>query len=284
MPGSSPLARGALGGLGGEVAAARIIPARAGCTSPAPSTRPARPDHPRSRGVHSSTRPTRRETPGSSPLARGARVGDDDLAVRLRIIPARAGCTPPRASVPNRSTDHPRSRGVHPTDDVRRSCGCGSSPLARGAHRHDRRLAPPGRIIPARAGCTRSATPPTRSSADHPRSRGVHFGEGAGVHGVSGSSPLARGARGGGQGRATDGRDHPRSRGVHISVVTEPNSATGSSPLARGARRSRLDVRAGPRIIPARAGCTLRKPDDSNTHDQVQGRLSFSATLAHVLR
>ena len=57
-----------------------------------------------------------------------------------------------------------------------------------------------GRIIPARAGFTNASAWPTCGRPDHPRSRGVY----PAVHGPAccgaGSSPLARGLRGGGPG------------------------------------------------------------------------------------
>ena len=177
---------------------------------------------------------------------------------RGRIIPARAGFTPPGARESSETKDHPRSRGVYPPGPRRRLQGL--------------------RIIPARAGFTprsgRTCTPPW----DHPRSRGVYF------HGLQfeivdeGSSPLARGLPGGERddeprGRIiparagftapwtcvrSSARDHPRSHGVYWTIVVLPRSPQGSSPLARG-----LLVHAGLRgpevgIIPARAGFTPR--------------------------
>ena len=94
--------------------------------------------------------------PGSSPLARGLLRGAADALAAARIIPARAGFTTRLAAAWRASTDHPRSRGVY-------WCRCGwpgrmigSSPLARGLltiieHREGGQ-----RIIPARAGFTRS--------------------------------------------------------------------------------------------------------------------------------
>ena len=71
--GSSPLARGLLGGLPVRHHSDRIIPARAGFTSGcSPSTAPGR-DHPRSRGVYCSPVNAGAQDTGSSPLARGLR-------------------------------------------------------------------------------------------------------------------------------------------------------------------------------------------------------------------
>ena len=111
--GSSPLARGLLALLGvlGEVA--RIIPARAGFTLPDDRDHPSSADHPRSRGVYRRGAPDGGRDAGSSPLARGLRLGTCASATASRIIPARAGFTMSAyVLVPSRE-DHPRSRGVY---------------------------------------------------------------------------------------------------------------------------------------------------------------------------
>ena len=91
--GSSPLARGLHAGVHEPVDEGRIIPARAGFTSARTWATCTAWDHPRSRGVYSSTGPSRPPSAGSSPLARGL-PGDGGVAVVVaRIIPARAGFT-----------------------------------------------------------------------------------------------------------------------------------------------------------------------------------------------
>ena len=133
------------------------------------------------------------------------------------------------------------------------------------------------RIIPARAGFTWAGTWGTRSSADHPRSRGVYDNDAETGHNSDGSSPLARGLRplparpasprGIIPARAGFTRydcpwrrrwaDHPRSRGVYVLIASRSSTQTGSSPLARGLHGD--DVAALPvvGIIPARAGFTV---------------------------
>ena len=69
--GSSPLARGLLVGVVQADHGIRIIPARAGFTSGSPLALSPGPDHPRSRGVYSTTASAMALRPGSSPLARG---------------------------------------------------------------------------------------------------------------------------------------------------------------------------------------------------------------------
>ena len=132
----------------------------------------------------------------------------------------------------------------------------GSSPLARGLHGPGQGRTGQSRIIPARAGFTRSLSPRSAGGWDHPRSRGVYPITLAPVSGGLGSSPLARGLRDGQVGvggvrgiiparagftraRGSSRRgcaDHPRSRGVYA-----PGRPGGPAAL---------------RIIPARAGFT----------------------------
>ena len=111
--------------------------------------------------------------PGSSPLARGLPSRRRPIGLTVRIIPARAGFTPPTSSPPPSAGDHPRSRGVYV--DVA---------LRDGAHLW---------IIPARAGFTRVQGPPCSYNWDHPRSRGVYSPRAVFAVATAGSSPLARG-------------------------------------------------------------------------------------------
>ena len=53
-------------------------------------------------------------------------------------------------------------------------------------------------------------------------------------------------------------RDHPRSRGVYDDDPIDQQIEFGSSPLARGLLISTSEVLRDHRIIPARAGFTLR--------------------------
>ena len=238
MPaGSSPLARGLLKNYASLISVFRIIPARAGFTA-SPLARGIRVgDHPRSRGVYPyDTRPDEIAA-GSSPLARGLLGTGPAYPLGSRIIPARAGFTPSTHWVEGTLRDHPRSRGVYVTMQTWPTPPSGSSPLARGLHRHHCDRPPAWRIIPARAGFT-----PGRPTAEDA---------------ARGSSPLARGlpapqsavlaprgiipARAGFTVR-TEGDwrvrpDHPRSRGVYSLTDAGPGRPAGSSPLARGLLR-----------------------------------------------
>ena len=198
---------------------------------------------------------------GSSPLARGLRqvlVGAGHLR---RIIPARAGFTPPHMGRDAPTEDHPRSRGVYTHSVPPIPTHVGSSPLARGLPVCDPGAGDQGRIIPARAGFTVVGCSAHSGLPDHPRSRGVYIcADGRGKK-ATGSSPLARGLRAWRRRRVGTGRDHPRSRGVYHPDSTYALADLGSSPLARGLHTQVRLVAPGGGIIPARAGFTRRYCD-----------------------
>ncbi len=198
----------------------------------------------------------------------------------LGIIPARAGSTSATSLVVMWLPDHPRSRGEHPIVPVTKKALKGSSPLARGAHR---------------VGVTI-----TGDVKDHPRSRGEHMTVPIGNATEAGSSPLARGAhilinvpvdslriipaRAGSTELARAGAtapwDHPRSRGEHQQVTRSWSLRGGSSPLARGAPVGARPTRPRHRIIPARAGSTLRRgllPAPTRDHPRSRGEHPDSA-------
>ena len=154
--GSSPLARGLHVSRSPRVLKTGIIPARAGFTGGRPERQVGRGDHPRSRGVYSEAPPAAARVVGSSPLARGLLGAYWVGLCEGGIIPARAGFTPMPQKTSPRSRDHPRSRGVYAQNMLDRGGWQGSSPLARGLRRNQRSSPPSLRIIPARAGFTRS--------------------------------------------------------------------------------------------------------------------------------
>ena len=217
-------------------------------------------DHPRSRGVYTFPSERARLESGSSPLARGLRVDTGRQRRRLRIIPARAGFTAERGITIPALEDHPRSRGVYERSGVPSRMTAGSSPLARGLLCRLLARARMIRIIPARAGFTKSLQGDASSGMDHPRSRGVYSGRRIVGHLRAGSSPLARGLHAAARDLVTALVDHPRSRGVYSALAQWETGVRGSSPLARGLRPPRAGARRGTRIIPARAGFTLSAP------------------------
>ena len=111
--GSSPLARGLHLRHHLIRVTRRIIPARAGFTSQPLLLTVSPWDHPRSRGVYADTPPHRDAHRGSSPLARGLLVHNEETVKPKRIIPARAGFTPRARQHSTDYADHPRSRGVY---------------------------------------------------------------------------------------------------------------------------------------------------------------------------
>ena len=134
---------------------------------------------------------------GSSPLARGKRVGLLCVPAPIRIIPARAGKTYAAGGFAWAGWDHPRSRGENgvPLDMPR--CAPGSSPLARGKPNLTAFRNGQGGIIPARAGKTARVPYLAPPPPDHPRVSGenrARYGSAGPNHG---SSPRERGKRAG---------------------------------------------------------------------------------------
>ena len=162
----------------------------------------------------------------------------------------------------------------------------GSSPLARGLPHRDQRPRGPAGIIPARAGFTLPARRKRHRGWDHPRSRGVYKMDILTQALSLGSSPLARGLQPCGSNRqrhvgiiparagftpvacggAPQLGDHPRSRGVYVFPAAAGRPMKGSSPLARGLLPGTLRPEVSARIIPARAGFTLRAFQPSSRH------------------
>ena len=172
--GSSPLARGLPDVREPQRQPQWIIPARAGFTRGSSSPGGTVGDHPRSRGVYGQTSPCSEGGHGSSPLARGLHL-EHGMGGRLRrIIPARAGFTPPVCSDTGYPGDHPRSRGVYVAAAWAQTKAAGSSPLARGLLGEQFAEGAGLGIIPARAGFTSDASSPDSVTRDHPRSRGVY--------------------------------------------------------------------------------------------------------------
>ena len=274
--GSSPLARGLRHDTAHPVGAVRIIPARAGFTSPRSLLSRRRRDHPRSRGVYASQFHTVNRQEGSSPLARGLPPVRPPCRMSDGIIPARAGFTLGSTPSTPLAGDHPRSRGVYLRGAGMGRAAAGSSPLARGLRVRQIMDATLRRIIPARAGFTGPAGPCYPRTGDHPRSRGVYALIRRDDPDYEGSSPLARGLRlrvrrhlrgdriiparagftPGREPASSSPSDHPRSRGVYEYEGQVSVYWFGSSPLARGLQGRWGHAASCRGIIPARAGFT----------------------------
>ena len=142
------------------------------------------------------------------------------------------------------------------------------------------------RLIPARAGNTRSDLARHHGASAHPRSRGEHLLAAVVLAGTFGSSPLARGtqlervfdenpsrlipARAGNTAPRHSPWEiceaHPRSRGEHVRIVAEVGGVAGSSPLARGTPDFHAEEWRRDRLIPARAGNTFMASSRSGRH------------------
>ena len=137
-------------------------------------------------------------------------------------------------------------------------------------------MIPSIRIIPARAGQTRSAAPSSWVGSDHPRACGANLYEGAITVMAPGSSPRVRGKLDGYGADGTTSRiiparagqtntyrdmynqppDHPRACGANGLLAQLVRAAFGSSPRVRGKPRFGRAASMVLRIIPARAGQT----------------------------
>ena len=96
----------------------------------------------------------------------------------------------------------------------------------------------------------------SRSTTDHPRSRGVYDLLARRDRRVPGSSPLARGLRAGGPSPASGPGIIPARAGFTPRALRGRATTTGSSPLARGLPPRKPSHGGTKRIIPARAGFT----------------------------
>ena len=233
-----------------------LIPARAGKTTPSPTSSPPDPAHPRACGENL-----------HGPVVRAGRGG---------LIPARAGKTRPASRWASPSTAHPRACGENPGG--RRGGGAppGSSPRVRGKRRGHTATHRPLRLIPARAGKTYRLRGTRNRRGAHPRACGEnfvpmlrgHFGDGSSprVRGKrvlggerydwGGSSPRVRGKRPSTKGMirrerlipARAGKTkrrlsaarmrsaHPRACGENLGIRTAQHTLCGSSPRVRGKR------------------------------------------------
>ena len=142
------------------------------------------------------------------------------------------------------------------------------------------------RFIPASAGNTPRYGQSGFSPAVHPRERGEHGAALVRHVGQLGSSPRARGTRGGGVADGGDGRFipasagntfdfagekhsqpvHPRERGEHEATRHTSSRVIGSSPRARGTLPLAPFELARLRFIPASAGNTCTQNTDPHGH------------------
>ena len=173
--GSSPRVRGKPVQVIPDIRLVGLIPARAGKTTAPPGADAHSTAHPRACGENCHEDRRRSRYGGSSPRVRGKLGGVGHCPEAGWLIPARAGKTlrpptsgrqrgaHPRACGENRPRGdhedsrpvaHPRACGENRTGVVRVVKRVGSSPHVRGKPAHAPVPAPPGGLIPARAGKT----------------------------------------------------------------------------------------------------------------------------------
>ena len=142
------------------------------------------------------------------------------------------------------------------------------------------------RLIPAHAGKTKGQVEYRSAVTAHPRSRGENASRRSAVLSPAGSSPLTRGKlrakppRGSDQRlipahagktsarstRKQTGQAHPRSRGENSILSPALERSAGSSPLTRGKPDVGQAPTQEPRLIPAHAGKTPRRPPRQGPH------------------
>ena len=175
----------------------------------------------------------------------------------------------------------------------------------RGALTHKPPDSHPCGIIPAYAGSTFYLTEQARTFGDHPRVCGEHQRRHIDRCPAAGSSPRMRGAPSPAirschciriipayAGSTTPEIvspcniwDHPRVCGEHRVGSSKMKSISGSSPRMRGAHEKECQERVQPRIIPAYAGSTIRKPTcpgSSADHPRVCGEHFRCAWRGHA--
>ena len=174
LHGSSPHARGTPHGCEFGLPIRRFIPARAGNTTRHGSGYAISSVHPRTRGEHTRRIGPGVLAPGSSPHARGTRLGIERRHISRRFIPARAGNTRRSQRKRTKPAVHPRTRGEHLRIRIEPCQSPGSSPHARGTLRVGWSCWHLKRFIPARAGNTFDSTRIRLAVSVHPRTRGEH--------------------------------------------------------------------------------------------------------------
>ena len=232
----------------------RLIPAWAEKTAAAPGPESQPRAHPRAGGENVAAASTWGGNAGSSPRGRGKRNQPRRAHPAGRLIPARAGKTSHGPDHRLASTAHPRAGGENDHENILTIPQKGSSPRGRGKRGGKVGLPIGARLIPARAGKTRSSGTGFPCGTAHPRAGG----ENSSITGLDddrrGSSPRGRGkprylgyprqrerlipARAG----KTAGRHepraivwaHPRAGGENHLAVRLASEMGGSSPRGRG--------------------------------------------------
>ena len=175
---------------------ARVIPAAAGNTPPAPSCASGRTVHPRGCGEHRTTPQFSALPDGSSPRPRGTLGRQLRGQPGFRFMPAAAGNT---SELWERRADeavHPRGCGEHETRPLSIILHDGSSPRLRGTRERRGLRRAVRRFIPAAAGNTAVRFAKIHHRPVHPRGCGEHCSFVSILTSSLGSSPRLRGTHG----------------------------------------------------------------------------------------
>ena len=191
--GSSPHGRGKRNQPRRAHPAGRLIPARAGKTSHGPDHRLASTAHPRAGGENDHENILTIPQKGSSPRGRGKPIDLARITERGGLIPARAEKTKKPDASAAITQAHPRAGGENQPYQARCATAPGSSPRGRGKQIGCLRSHAQGRLIPARAGKTRTRTSSTCPSRAHPRAGGENIYVDWATLSQAGSSPRGRG-------------------------------------------------------------------------------------------
>ena len=129
-------------------------------------------EHPRVRGENTVTWEGVNGIPGTSPRARGKRLGEWHTPIDTGNIPACAGKTNHGRRRKSYNTEHPRVRGENAMSISPKATEKGTSPRARGKQEPCTLTNNYMRNIPACAGKTRLVSIVLGHEAEHPRVRG----------------------------------------------------------------------------------------------------------------
>mgnify|MGYP000884608118 FL=1 len=193
--GSSPRGRGKRHCVGDRARRLRLIPAWAGKTPRRFPLHSPRRAHPRVGGENSVTFADSVTVAGSSPRGRGKPHCREAGASRCGLIPAWAGKTQMRASLPLSRGAHPRVGGENQERVTATRIVAGSSPRGRGKPVHECLHRRRERLIPAWAGKTARRAHLHDLGAAHPRVGGENDALSRPRAVSLGSSPRGRGKR-----------------------------------------------------------------------------------------
>ena len=191
--GSSPRMRGKHGPLRSGDMVEGLIPAHAGKTVVALSSRLQRWAHPRACGENRISANFFLPMAGSSPRMRGKRRPLPRRERRDRLIPAHAGKTSRASSKSWPASAHPRACGENSTRISMYAKTSGSSPRMRGKHEAPVEEAPAEGLIPAHAGKTAAQSAAGWIQRAHPRACGENRKSLYDLGLARGSSPRMRG-------------------------------------------------------------------------------------------